>query len=358
MTRIIGIIGGAGAGKTTASMYMKARYGTKLYALADPLKVVVSEAFDIPLETFHGTQRQKSTIDLRYELSPRELMQRVGDGIRAGLGTDTMVNRCLDQIRKEQPEIALVTDVRRLNEVDALRAAGAELWRLHYAPDLERPAYPHPTETEWKTCYADIELEPGVGGVEQLYTCVDMAFRDNPSPMAWLKNLMSVWEKELQDCLDPSKAVGDQLDAMARLVAATRDESKECASAEMREVVASAAVHGASALAFYTLTPATTPPYKLDVKLTTGPVVDLSTASGSPRALAIAFQLDIPEKDFAEKHGLQDASPAEIRRARTLWCLLCNGTGEQPADAISRYGLKPNYYRPCVSCDGSGKEEA
>jgi len=179
---MIGLVGGKGVGKDTAARYLSERYGAHQYAFADPIKAYATAAFGLTHDQLHGTKAQKETPDPRYQLSPRQLMQRLGDGARAAFGDDFWIARLLARLELEAPAIAVVSDVRFVNEAMRLRAVGCALWRLHYAPGLEPPCDPHASEAEWPLPAVDLEIHPAYG-LSELYAAMDQACRQLGIPL-------------------------------------------------------------------------------------------------------------------------------------------------------------------------------
>ena len=173
--KILAILGGKGAGKSTAAQYLAEKLDAKAYALADPLKETLCIELGLSQEQLHGTQAQKDAVDPRYGLSPRQLMERQGDGLRAIFGEDCLVDYTLDAIYRDMPPLAIVSDVRRTNEVEALRCDGALLWRLHYAPAMVCGPGTHISEAEWMKPEVDLEIVPGVQGLTELFAALDEA---------------------------------------------------------------------------------------------------------------------------------------------------------------------------------------
>lgn len=75
---------------------------------------------------------------------PRTLLQWWGTDYRRSKDPNYWVKRLQDTFDREQPEAALVTDVRFPNEADAIHAAGGYLVKVTRttAPDIDVPAHP------------------------------------------------------------------------------------------------------------------------------------------------------------------------------------------------------------------------
>lgn len=187
-TTIIGLLGPAGSGKSSVAGYLVERYGAREYSLAKPLKEIAKQIFDFTDEQVYGTQKQKETPDPRYSgKTPRWFLQRLGtEGFRAVCGADVWLDLLLASIEKDAPRLAVVSDVRFINEARGIRAwrhavDGSRLnglvWRLE-SPDRETEAdATHASESEWMSAPYDFLIKPVVRGLPQLFQLVDDAAR-------------------------------------------------------------------------------------------------------------------------------------------------------------------------------------
>lgn len=155
--KIIGLLGGAGAGKSTVAAYLRDSYGAKVYTLAKPLKQLVGLAFELTDDQLYGSQESKEAVDPRYNVSPRWLLQRLGtQGIRTVFGEDVWVNLCLKNIRNDAPRLAVIDDVRFENESAHIRMAQGVVWRLNSTRKYSNADQTHQSEAEWlKAPYDD-----------------------------------------------------------------------------------------------------------------------------------------------------------------------------------------------------------
>lgn len=145
----------------------------KLYSFADSLKWMCTDLFDIPYRCVWGTDEQKNQLQehllwenmpgvmtsenwsiLEGRLNPdiisrpEEFQYVVGEGQMTArefmqfLGTDIMrkmyepiwVNATIKKIQREQPELAVIADVRFPNEANAIADAGGYITRLTRKP--------------------------------------------------------------------------------------------------------------------------------------------------------------------------------------------------------------------------------
>ena len=192
MTIIIGLLGPAGSGKSSVANYLVEHYGAKRYALAAPLKEFAMSAFEFTHAQCWGTQAEKEAPDERYGgHSARWFLQRLGtEGFRNTFGQDFWADFLIKRISEEQPALAVVEDVRFVNEAQKIlgvnsltwldvhskthfvRPAG-HVWRLE-APSRETQAdATHASEAQWRDAPYDFVIAPTERGLDQLFRLVE-----------------------------------------------------------------------------------------------------------------------------------------------------------------------------------------
>jgi hypothetical protein len=180
MTTIIALRGGKGSGKDTAARYLCEFYGAKQYAIADELKLFCKEMYQLQDYQLNGTQADKEVVDPRWDMSPRQIMERTGAAIRKIYGENFQTQRVLKKIGEDKPELAVISDARRLNEAAIIALWGITghgtslLWRLHYVKD-EAPQVVNEAESEWDKGEVDLEIAPWVKGRNVLHVLLDDA---------------------------------------------------------------------------------------------------------------------------------------------------------------------------------------
>ena len=132
----------------------------KLYNFADSLKDMCINLFGFTYEQAYGTEEQKNQVlpNIRWEDMPRfqninimrkmpidakkswgwregemtarEFMQFFGTDIMRKIHKDVWANACVNKIKKEGSDLAIVADVRFPNEVEAISKAGGKVLRL------------------------------------------------------------------------------------------------------------------------------------------------------------------------------------------------------------------------------------
>jgi adenylate kinase family enzyme len=119
---LIGLTGVKGAGKDTLADFLVDQYGFHKMAFADPLREACKVIFLLSDEQLHD-RVLKETIDERWNLSPRQIMQRLGtECIRNLFDPDHWVHLMRARIvEKNYPRI-VVSDVRFPNEASMIKA--------------------------------------------------------------------------------------------------------------------------------------------------------------------------------------------------------------------------------------------
>ncbi len=141
---LIGLAGRAGSGKDTVASIIKTQinkrgYSVKTLAFAEPLKKIVQEVYAFTDEQM-TKHELKEAGDQRYPrpdgsfLSPREAMQKCGTEFARSCYPNTWSDfgiRRAKQLMKPGIDLSVVfTDCRFLNEAQAIRDAGGEVWRI------------------------------------------------------------------------------------------------------------------------------------------------------------------------------------------------------------------------------------
>lgn len=134
------------------------RYPVKIYALADPLKEIVTDILGIDKKLVYGTDEDKNTItDIKWSdmagvllyskkadiknwdevtvhrsrfvyhengyMTVREILQYLGTNVFRRINSDVWIDTLLRRIKQDDPQIALVSDVRFANEIEKIKAS-------------------------------------------------------------------------------------------------------------------------------------------------------------------------------------------------------------------------------------------
>jgi hypothetical protein len=98
-------------------------------SFARPLKEAVKSIYGLSEEQVNGDL--KEDIDLRYGITPRYIMQVFGESCRK-IYEATWVDRLLREFKEtyDPTEVTLITDVRYINEMKAIKEHGGVIWKI------------------------------------------------------------------------------------------------------------------------------------------------------------------------------------------------------------------------------------
>ena len=178
---VIGIVGKVGAGKDTFAEELKPQ-GYHRIAFGDALKRHAMGMFDLTYAQVHGSLAEKKTVDPRWGLSPRQILQRLGtetarsvhpsvwiealkrDLVALENGRTWIVNEgrwVLGVSGGRWPTRFVVPDVRFPDEAQALRDMGGVIVRV-IRPDFAGTSHAeHASETEQEAIAADYTVFNG-----------------------------------------------------------------------------------------------------------------------------------------------------------------------------------------------------
>ena len=116
------------------------------FGFADPLKIISIQLFGLLEEQCYGTNDQKNTpINIKWEdlpvssdktgfITAREFLQYFGTEVCRKIKPNIWVDSCVNRINQSGTELAIVSDVRFPNEVEAIQKAGGKVIRLTRKP--------------------------------------------------------------------------------------------------------------------------------------------------------------------------------------------------------------------------------
>jgi dephospho-CoA kinase len=169
---IVGFVGLIGSGKDTAASILVEKRGFKKIAFADPLKDLVSTIFKWDRDLLAGvTQESRVWREQKDEywsekfgsdVTPRYMLQYIGTEVmRKTLNDKIWILSAIATIEKNPERDYVFTDIRFINEIEALRDIGAKIIRIkrgdepewfetaknnhHLMPKL----YPNIHQSEW-----------------------------------------------------------------------------------------------------------------------------------------------------------------------------------------------------------------
>lgn len=132
---VIGFGCTAQVGKDTAAEYLEKKYPgrVKRVAFADKLKVVAMELFGLSWEQCYGSQQVKEAVDPRYGMTPREILQGIGEKMRQvypDIWIDTVFNTTIPEFQKQGFDCFVISDVRYPNEGNKIHNIGGKVVRV------------------------------------------------------------------------------------------------------------------------------------------------------------------------------------------------------------------------------------
>ena len=146
MTYILSFSGRKQSGKSTSADYIislinehKFNMSYKIYSFADPLKQdICINILGLTYDQCYGSDDNKNTMtDLWWDgvqLTAREAMEIIGTKIFRALKTNVWVDATINKIKKENVDLAIISDCRFPNEVGAVKNSGGLNIRLELDP--------------------------------------------------------------------------------------------------------------------------------------------------------------------------------------------------------------------------------
>lgn len=174
---IIGLGCTAQVGKDTAAEYLEKKYPGKVkrVAFADKLKRIAMDLFGLSHEQCYGSQEVKETVDPRYGLTPREILQGLGEKMREIFPTiwvDTVFNSTIPQLAEEGYDCFIISDVRYPNEGDKIRAHGGIVGKVVRKDSGVTVGANHSSETAMRNYEFDFIIENN-GGLKDYFLILD-----------------------------------------------------------------------------------------------------------------------------------------------------------------------------------------
>ena len=173
--KLIGIAGKKKVGKNLAAKYiqdiLRKKDPSRLtgeIGFAGGVKSVAAEALSVNRMTFFEDKNKEKLfrIGKETELTGREILQRVGTELfRTGMCDDFWVYRLMKVIKGQPDFFMVITDIRFVNEVNAVEAAGGIVMHLTRDTGLTDD---HPSETSLDSYTFPCEINND-GTKEELY---------------------------------------------------------------------------------------------------------------------------------------------------------------------------------------------
>ena len=130
----------------------------RLYSFAEKLKRLSIDILGLKEEWVFGTDDQKNTkTHLKWEsfsdtkvgaMTAREVLQHVGTDIFRSMNENVWIDSCFRQIEEDNPELALISDVRFKNEIKGIQERGGFVIGLTRGSSKTKKKDNHASETE------------------------------------------------------------------------------------------------------------------------------------------------------------------------------------------------------------------
>lgn len=139
---VIGLGSTAQVGKDTIAEYLEKKYPlegpgpykVKRVAFADKLKEVAMDLFDLTHEQCYGPKEIKEAVDSRYNKSPRQILQELGEKLRRhfheSVWVDAVFLSTIPALAEKGYNVFVVSDVRYPNEADKIRESSGTVVRV------------------------------------------------------------------------------------------------------------------------------------------------------------------------------------------------------------------------------------
>ena len=178
MPLLIGITGNKSNGKDTIANYLVLRYKFLSTSVAKPLKDGLKPLFCFSDEQLNDPVL-KETIDSRWGVSPRTVLQKFGTDIMRdnisdiipGIGSNFWVKRLEMELDKMKEEKIVVSDIRFPNEIEMIKRRGGIIIAVE-RNNVGNGTDKHKSETSIDFSQADIVIQNN-SSLKDLYEKVD-----------------------------------------------------------------------------------------------------------------------------------------------------------------------------------------
>lgn len=134
---VMALHGPRGAGKDTVAERLVTHHGFEQLAFADPIRAMVMAAFDLPESALLDPREKESPHPALLGLTPRQALQRLGEGACQSFGERVWVERLHRRavtLRDGGCQRLVISDLRKPIELDYVRG-----WPANRVIGLMRP---------------------------------------------------------------------------------------------------------------------------------------------------------------------------------------------------------------------------
>ena len=161
---LLGLTGKLESGKSTLATQIQKHHpegGVHMLAFAKPLKDMCHSYFGFSFNDLYTPEGKKKYNEI-WNMTTREFMQRLGQGLRDAIGADVWVKMLKADIleKKDIYKIIIVDDCRMPNELEMIRSLGGKTIRVtrpgHVA--ISNGIKNHPSEQDLPDDLIDYDL--------------------------------------------------------------------------------------------------------------------------------------------------------------------------------------------------------
>jgi hypothetical protein len=166
MSMLIAITGKKGHGKDSVGRILASELNLRLDAFAAPIKSAAKEWFDLSEGQVNGTIEQKETIDPRWGITPRFVLQTMGTEVARSIHPDVWARALIRRHESAMAEAArkwehgpgayrpvgtVITDLRFENEANIIRSHGGIILYVTRSSISENEFSAHASEVSVET---------------------------------------------------------------------------------------------------------------------------------------------------------------------------------------------------------------
>jgi len=146
---LIALSGKKHSGKDTAGLFFT-QNGYMRLAFADALKDICKILYDLSEEQLNGNDKEK--IDLRYNKTPRELLQFIGTLLRQNIGKNVWSDIIKNKLFDTKGQKIVITDLRYPDELEIIKSFGGIIINI-FRPNLEENEFNKHESEQQKLSY-------------------------------------------------------------------------------------------------------------------------------------------------------------------------------------------------------------
>lgn len=179
MKKVYAIIGQKRSGKDTTADYICSKLNCNKYPLAQSLKELVCNIFNISMEKLDEYKNEKWDLfamdwelQKRLNISFRSILQKTGDSMKDFFGIDCFMKKFYQKLLNDNRDYAVIPDVRLKEEQDWLIIHSSPIFIKIIRDITQDTDSTHRSETETNKLGYDILIENN-GTIDDLYKKID-----------------------------------------------------------------------------------------------------------------------------------------------------------------------------------------